>query len=205
MPILNSRHPKLLLFLDSHDDKDCFENSVRHRVLMIKKTVICFLSIRLKHCCKQKNQLGYVNRFKRKSSKLTYYKSQQKGILLHVRIIFIVLQTIIVVLQFYCTYIHKDTIHTSIFSFILCMIAVCQFIEKGQQNNNFGTYTIFITANLYLKPFPYSIMEVNMQIKWSRIIFQRYSWCCHWFYHHFLKCNKDRWLLPQISNTMYRA
>ena len=45
------------------------------------------------------------------------------------------------------------------------MIAGCRFVEKGQSSNNFGTCcTIFIAANLYLKPFPYSIMETNEQI-----------------------------------------
>ena len=76
MSILSSRHPKLLSFLDSHVDKACFLNSVSHRVLMIKKTVLCFLSIRLKHFCKQKNELEYDKRFKRKSSKLIHFKSQ---------------------------------------------------------------------------------------------------------------------------------
>ena len=63
MPILNSRHPKLLLFLDNHVDKDCFQNSAHHHVLMIKKTVLCFLSNRLKLFCKQKNELEMTKEY----------------------------------------------------------------------------------------------------------------------------------------------
>ena len=76
MNILNSRHPNLFSILDTHVDKERIENSLSHRILMIKKIVSCYLSLRLKHLCKEKNSIEFDKRFKRKSSKLIHFKNQ---------------------------------------------------------------------------------------------------------------------------------
>ena len=76
MNILNSRHPNLFSILDSHVDKERLEKSISHRILMIKKIVSCYLSLRLKHLCKEKNSIEFDKRFKRKSSKLVHFKNQ---------------------------------------------------------------------------------------------------------------------------------
>ena len=75
MSILDSRHPNLFSSLDSHVDKECLEKSVSHRVLMMKKIILCFTSLRLKHMCKENND-KMDKRFKRKSLKLIHFENQ---------------------------------------------------------------------------------------------------------------------------------
>ena len=75
MSILDSRHPNLFSSLDSHVDKECLEKSVSHRVLMMKKIILCFTGLRLKHMCKENND-KMDKRFKRKSLKLIHFENQ---------------------------------------------------------------------------------------------------------------------------------
>ena len=74
--ILNARHPKLFESLDLHVDNQRLDNCVSHRVLMIKKIILCYLSLRLKHFCKLKNETELDKRMKRKATKLVHFKSQ---------------------------------------------------------------------------------------------------------------------------------
>ena len=56
LSVLNSRHPNIFSALDSHVDVRNVQNCPSHKVLMLKKIVSCFLSIRLTHYCREFNE-----------------------------------------------------------------------------------------------------------------------------------------------------
>ena len=74
--ILNSRYPKIFSQLDSHVDPSNLFKLESHKSLMIKKVISCYLSIRLKHFCKEYNENVLDKKFKRVVYKAVHFQGQ---------------------------------------------------------------------------------------------------------------------------------
>ena len=74
--ILDSRHPNIFSDLDSHVDPANLFRFESHKSLMIKKIVSAFISIRLKHFCKEYNSCFLDKKFKRVALKTIHFQGQ---------------------------------------------------------------------------------------------------------------------------------
>lgn len=74
--IIHERHPKIFSSLDQHVDQHNLHKSPSHKTTMLKKIISCFLSIRLKHFCREKNDNEFDKKLRRIVMKDLHYKNQ---------------------------------------------------------------------------------------------------------------------------------
>ena len=77
MRVLDSRYPNIFSQLDSHVDPSNLLKLESHKSLMIKKIISSYLSIRLKHFCKEYNENVLDKKFKRVVYKSVHFQGQQ--------------------------------------------------------------------------------------------------------------------------------
>ena len=76
MRVLDSRYPNIFSQLDSHVDPSNLLKLESHKSLMIKKIISSYLSIRLKHFCKEYNENVLDKKFKRVVYKSVHFHGQ---------------------------------------------------------------------------------------------------------------------------------
>ena len=74
--VLDSQHPTIFSQLDTHVDPQNMFNCESHKTVMLKKIVSSYISIRLKHYCKEYNENFLDKKFKRIALKTIHFQGQ---------------------------------------------------------------------------------------------------------------------------------
>ena len=72
--VLDTQHPKIFSQLDTHVDPQNMFNCESHKTVMLKKIVSSYISIRLKHYCKEYNENFLDKKFKRIALKSFHFQ-----------------------------------------------------------------------------------------------------------------------------------